>query len=219
VLEIDEHDKRVAWISDPDSVITMVESRQLRVQMITIDRPRFIMRYPFGFKALLSLLLSMGIVSSAAKDTVYIAGCGPKGSNSNYPNKTQLDSICSGLKTQLTDSLGRKKIIRVIRGSEIESGCRDKDSLFQLIYRRIYLGLRYAYNKRLREKPGIQGHVITKLSINPAGDITNVQILESTMRDTIFENELIFKVRRWKFEAETRNGCNTVVICPFSFAQ
>jgi hypothetical protein len=165
------------------------------------------------------LLLLFGTVSFAATDTVYIGCRGGKTPKSNYANGNRLDSICAGQIKQLTDSLGHKKVIRAIRRPEMESGCRNKDSLFRSMYVR-QRELMYAYNARGRNKsPCRPGYVITRLTINPDGELSKCQILESTLHDTEFENEISKKVLNWKFEKENKEDCTTVVLFTFYFTQ
>jgi hypothetical protein len=173
-----------------------------------------------AIKALIAaaFILVLGTNPFAANDTVYIGCRGGKTPGSNYASGSRLDSICAGQITQLRDSIGRKKIIRKVRRAEMENGCRDKDSLFRAIVS-LQTELRYAYNRTLRSRPLRAGYIITRIWINAVGETEKVRMLESTMHDTAFEQEVINRISAWKFGQDRRKDCAAVVIWPFFFTQ
>jgi TonB family protein len=79
--------------------------------------------------------------------------------------------------------------------------------------------LRYAYNKRLREKPGLKGKITVKFAIDEFGKVIFCQVVESTMADAELESTVTSKIRRWVFEKIDKPGDVTEVVYPFVFSQ
>jgi TonB family protein len=79
--------------------------------------------------------------------------------------------------------------------------------------------LRYAYNKRLREKPGLKGKITCKFAIDEFGKVIFCEALESTMDDSQLEAEVVDKIKRWVFEKIDKPGDVTEVVYPFVFSQ
>jgi len=79
--------------------------------------------------------------------------------------------------------------------------------------------LRYAYNKRLREKPGLKGKITVKFAIDEFGKVIFCEVLESTMGDSELEATVVDKIKRWVFEKIDKPGDVTEVVYPFVFSQ
>jgi len=79
--------------------------------------------------------------------------------------------------------------------------------------------LRYAYNKRLREKPGLSGKITVKFAIDEFGKVIYAQVVASTMADTELETIVVSKVKDWTFEYVDKPGDVAEVTYPFTFSQ
>jgi TonB family protein len=79
--------------------------------------------------------------------------------------------------------------------------------------------LRYAYNKRLREKPGLKGKITVKFAIDEFGKVIFASVVESTMGDSELETIVVDKIKRWVFEKIDKPGDVTEVVYPFVFSQ
>ena len=79
--------------------------------------------------------------------------------------------------------------------------------------------LRYAYNKRLREKPGLKGKITVKFAIDEFGKVIYCEVTESTMADQELEISVKEKIKRWVFEKIDKPGDVTEVVYPFVFSQ
>ena len=77
--------------------------------------------------------------------------------------------------------------------------------------------LRYEYNKRLREKPGLKGKITVKFAIDEFGTVIFAQVVESTISDSQLEHRL-FQIKRWKFE-KLISLVMQPIIYPFVFSQ
>jgi TonB family protein len=78
--------------------------------------------------------------------------------------------------------------------------------------------LRYAYNQRLREKPGLKGKITVKFVIDEFGTVMHCEVVESSMGDNLLEAKVTGKIIRWKFERIDKPGDITEVVYPFVFS-
>jgi TonB family protein len=98
------------------------------------------------------------------------------------------------------------------------TGGRSKASIMRVVMQNL-AALRYAYNKRLREKPGLQGKVTVKFAIDEFGKVIFCEVVQSTMGDPNFEEIVVSKIKRWVFEKIDKPGDVTEVVYPFVFTQ
>jgi TonB family protein len=98
------------------------------------------------------------------------------------------------------------------------TGGRSKASIMRVVMQNL-AALRYAYNKRLREKPGLKGKITVKFAIDEFGKVIFCQVVESTMADSELETTVVGKIRRWVFEKIDKPGDVTEVVYPFVFSQ
>lgn len=104
-----------------------------------------------------------------------------------------------------------------MKGAALTGG-RSKASIMRVVMQNI-AALRHAYNKRLREKPGLKGKITVKFAIDEYGKVIFCQVVESTMGDSDLESEVASKIRRWIFEKIDKPGDVTEVVYPFVFSQ
>lgn len=106
---------------------------------------------------------------------------------------------------------------KFVKGGALTGG-RSKASIMRVVMQNI-AALRYAYNKRLREKPGLNGKVTVKFAIDEFGKVIFCEVVESTMGDPTFEGQVVSKIKRWVFEKIDKPGDVTEVVYPFVFSQ
>jgi hypothetical protein len=106
---------------------------------------------------------------------------------------------------------------KFVKGGALTGG-RSRASIMRVVMQNI-AALRYAYNKRLREKPGLKGKITCKFAIDEFGKVIFCEALESTMADPGLEAEVVDKIKRWVFEKIDKPGDVTEVIYPFVFSQ
>jgi TonB family protein len=107
---------------------------------------------------------------------------------------------------------------KIVESGNALVGGRSRASIMRVVYQNIE-ALRYAYNRRLREKPGLKGKITCKFAIDEFGKVMFCEILESTMSDPSLEQEVVDKIKRWAFEKIDRPGDVTEVVYPFAFSQ
>lgn len=103
------------------------------------------------------------------------------------------------------------------RDIEIGAGSSRSAADIMKVVRQRTPGLRHVYNKFLKKKPGFQGKVALKFTIDPSGVIISISIAASTTGYSEFDNEIKSAVSRWKFSKV--NAGNTTVTIPFTFSE
>ena len=106
---------------------------------------------------------------------------------------------------------------KFVKGGALTGG-RSRASIMRVVMQNL-AALRYAYNKRLREKPGLKGKITCKFAIDEFGKVIFCQVLESSMSDPQLEAEVVDKIKRWVFEKIDKPGDITEVEYPFAFSQ
>jgi TonB family protein len=102
-------------------------------------------------------------------------------------------------------------------GSGIYTGGRGRASIERVIMQN-RAPLRFAYNKRLSEKPGLVGRITVWFAIDEFGNVTFATLAESTMKDPAFERTVVNAVKGWKFDKIDKPGDIDEVTYPFVFA-
>jgi len=104
-----------------------------------------------------------------------------------------------------------------LKGGALTGG-RSRASIQRVVMQNM-AALRYAYSKRLREKPGLTGKIIVKFAIDEFGKVTFANLVESTMGDSELETTVVSRVKSWNFEKIDKPGDITEVVYPFTFTQ
>jgi TonB family protein len=98
------------------------------------------------------------------------------------------------------------------------TGGRSRASIQRVVMQNM-AALRHAYNRRLRDKPGLEGKITVKFAIDEFGKVIFAQIVESTMADSELETTVVSRVRSFVFEKIDKPGDVTEVTYPFVFSQ
>jgi TonB family protein len=123
---------------------------------------------------------------------------------------SNLDLIITNYENDKADSLKTKN-------AKKSSGKRSRKSIMKTVMSNIQK-LRFAYNKRLRERPGLWGKITVKYSISEKGNVVSSSILSSSIDDSGLENTVKDKILRWQFD--TLDVVDTTeVVYPFVFTQ
>jgi len=104
-----------------------------------------------------------------------------------------------------------------LRGGNLIGG-RNRASIQRIVMQNM-AALRYAYNKRLREKPGLCGKITTKFAIDEFGNVVFAMVTASTMNDSSFEQTVLNRIKSWNFEKIDKPGDVTDVTYPLAFDQ
>jgi len=139
-----------------------------------------------------------------------------------------VDDLISGLmggeggSLDLSPRLKSHKAIEVAEPKFVQGGAltggRSMAEIRRVVMQNL-AALRYAYNKRLRDKPGLKGKITVKFAIDEFGNVIYCQSISSTMGDKDLEDEIVGKIKRWAFGKIDKPGDVTEVIYPFVFSQ
>jgi hypothetical protein len=91
-----------------------------------------------------------------------------------------------------------------LTNQEIEETVSGRQSLFQR-----------CWTQRLRETPGLTGHVLLQFEITPRGKVQEVQVVESTLNDDLMLRCLVSVLERISFREF--DGGNITLTFPLSF--
>lgn len=105
----------------------------------------------------------------------------------------------------------------LVHAGQVITGSRSRGSIMRVVMQNI-LALRYAYSKRLREKPGLKGKITCKFAIDEFGKVIFCNVLGSTIADPELEEEVRENISRWVFEKIDQVGDVTEVEYPFVFS-
>jgi hypothetical protein len=106
---------------------------------------------------------------------------------------------------------------KFVKGGALTGG-RSKASIMRVVMQNL-AALRYAYNKRLREKPGLKGKITVKFAIDEFGKVIFAEVVGTTINDPALESTVISKIKRWVFDKIDKPGDVTEVVYPFVFSQ
>jgi TonB family protein len=98
------------------------------------------------------------------------------------------------------------------------TGGRSRESIQRVVMQNM-AALRYAYNRRLRDKPGLNGEIKVKFAIDESGKVISAQVVESVIADAEFEKTVVDRIKSWNFGKIDKPGDVTEVIHLFEFSQ
>jgi len=102
-----------------------------------------------------------------------------------------------------------------LKGGALTGG-RSRASIQRVVMQNM-AALRYAYNRRLRDRPELGGKITVKFAVDEFGTVTYAQMLESTINDEELENTVLDRVITWNFDRIDKPGDMTEVVYPFVF--
>jgi Ca-activated chloride channel family protein len=103
-----------------------------------------------------------------------------------------------------------------LKGAALNGG-RSKASIMRVVMQNL-AALRYVFNKRLRDKPGLNGKLSIKFKIDHKGTVILCEVVSSSVNDTLLEDQIVAKIKRWQFESIDIAGDTTEVVYPFVFS-
>jgi len=88
----------------------------------------------------------------------------------------------------------------VVEWEDRAEGGRSFEDIWKVVQSYIG-GLNYLYNRALRRDTSLQGKVTVRFTIAPEGNVTQANIVSSTLQSIDLEQQIIKKILRWKFPA------------------
>lgn len=87
-----------------------------------------------------------------------------------------------------------------IEGNGSALGLRDERSILRVF--NSYRGrITYAYNKILKQDPGLRGKVVLEITVDASGKVTKCVVASSTLANPSFEQELVRIVKNMRFQS------------------
>ncbi len=99
-------------------------------------------------------------------------------------------------------------------GDFSSSGSLDSSAIASVVKQKLS-GIKYCYEKELKNNPNLAGKVVVNFTIGADGSVTNYRVDNSTLNNTNVEQCILRMVRRWKFPAPAGGSVN--VSYPFIF--
>lgn len=134
-----------------------------------------------------------------------------------------IDDLIGGGGQELTLNLKPAKpsslrdLSRVPQGVGFAGGGRNKSEILRVVNQNIQ-SLRYAYNKRLMDKPELSGKIVCRFAIDEFGKVLSCELMESTINDVDLEKIVNNLILHWRFEKINKPGDITEIVYPFVFS-
>jgi TonB family protein len=150
------------------------------------------------------------------------AGAGPAGSGagsaggtsrgSEYDNievrggrsdkQAGIDDLVSRLETGRAGSVSRKGALKIDNTSEVagqgkRSSLRSSEAIREVLLRHVP-AVKYCYERRLRENPGLAGKIVVQITVAPDGSVSDAAVVSSTVGDSEVEQCILSRIRQWK---------------------
>jgi TonB family protein len=155
------------------------------------------------------------------------AGYGPAGFDGTASPGGEVDELINSLMTppeaglpialKTVPSAFKDPQVAMLPGGRISGDGRNKAEIMRVVMQNL-AALRYAYNRVLRQKPGLKGKVTIRFAIDEFGNVIHCEAVESTIGDKELEATVIGKILRWKFDRLNKPGDITEVVYPFVFS-
>lgn len=104
-----------------------------------------------------------------------------------------------------------------IQGVSLTGAGRSKSEIMRVVLQNLS-ALRYAYNQRLRERPGLTGKITIKFAVDERGNVIACEVIGSSIADSQLETVIKGKILRWRFDKIDKPGDITEVVYPFVFS-
>jgi TonB family protein len=133
--------------------------------------------------------------------------------------REDIDDLLADMSKVTTKTIAKQGNVIINRPKSIE-GAASSDALRQneainSIVSSHKVSMRMTYERYLKRDPGLEGKITVRFTIAASGAVTVVEILENTTSSKELENEIVRKIKMWRFEP-VREG-EVSVTFPFIF--
>jgi TonB family protein len=113
-----------------------------------------------------------------------------------------IDDVVSDLGSRSSSSFSRKGKIASetaadVKGVGRKSIYRSQSAIHEVIYSHLS-AIQSCYERGLRKNPSLKGKVELRITVNPKGHVTNVEIISSTLNNPEVEDRILQVIGRWK---------------------
>ena len=134
-------------------------------------------------------------------------------------HRENVDDLLSSITSAKTEDLSKKGNIVISRPQSIEGAAssnakRDMSAINEVVNTH-KVSIRMSYERFLKRSPDLAGKITIRFTIDAAGNVSRVEIVENTTGNKDLEDEITRKVAMWKFEAIGEG--DVTVTYPFIF--
>jgi TonB family protein len=120
-------------------------------------------------------------------------------------HRENVDELLTSITTAKTQDLSKKGNIIISRPQSIEGAAssnakRDITAINDVVNTH-KVSIRMSYERFLKRSPDLAGKITIRFTIDAAGNVSRVEIVENTTGNKDLEDEINRKVAMWKFEA------------------
>jgi TonB family protein len=120
-------------------------------------------------------------------------------------HRENVDALLTSISTAKTQDLSKKGDIIISRPQSIEGAAssnakRDMAAINDVVNTH-KVSIRMSYERFLKRSPELAGKITIRFTIDAAGNVSRVEIVENTTGNKDLEDEIERKVAMWKFDA------------------
>ena len=119
-------------------------------------------------------------------------------------HKESIDDLIAGIGAAKASDLSKRGDIVISRPESIEgaasSSAKRDITAINAIVASHKTSVRLSYERFLKKSPNLAGKITIRFTIDAAGNVTKMEVLENTTGNKELENEILRKVKMWKFE-------------------
>jgi TonB family protein len=134
-------------------------------------------------------------------------------------HRENVEDLLTSITTAKTQDLSKKGNIIISKPQSIEGAAssnakRDITAINEVVATH-KVSIRMSYERFLKRAPDLAGKITIRFTIDAAGNVSRVEIVENTTGNRDLEDEITRKVNMWKFEAIGEG--DVTVTYPFIF--
>jgi TonB family protein len=134
-------------------------------------------------------------------------------------HKEEIDDLIASVGSARSVDLAKRGEFIIQKPESIEgaasSNAKRDNSAINVVVASHKASIRMSYEKYLKRDPALAGKVTVRFTISASGSVTAVTIMENTTNNGELEQEIIRKVRMWRFETIPEG--DVTVTYPFVF--
>jgi TonB family protein len=119
-------------------------------------------------------------------------------------HKESIDDLIAGIGAAKTSDLSKKGDILISKPESIEgaasSSAKRDISAINAVVASHKTSVRMSYERFLKKSPDLAGKITIRFTIDAGGYVTRMEVLENTTGNKDLEEEILRKVKMWKFE-------------------
>jgi TonB family C-terminal domain len=119
-------------------------------------------------------------------------------------HKESIDDLIAGIGAAKTSDLSKRGDILISRPESIEgaasSNTKRDITAINAVVASHKVSVRMSYERFLKKSPDLAGKITIRFTIDAGGNVTRLEIMENTTGNKELEDEILRKVKMWKFE-------------------